>query len=50
MIHIDIEVKRNEMHLIAKKFGLGARKTVKCSQELDLLLNCLQQHRGKFRR
>ncbi|GAF14430.1 hypothetical protein JCM19046_3745 [Bacillus sp. JCM 19046] len=45
MIHIDIEVKRSEMHMIASKFGMTASKTVKCSQELDTLLNCLQSYR-----
>ncbi|WP_082407102.1 aspartyl-phosphate phosphatase Spo0E family protein [Bacillus sp. JCM 19041] len=50
MIHIDIEVKRSEMVMIAKKFGMTASKTVKCSQELDSLLNCLQAHRYNRRK
>ncbi|ALA55165.1 aspartyl-phosphate phosphatase Spo0E family protein [Shouchella clausii] len=45
MIYIDIEVKRNEMHLMAGKYGMTSKKTVQCSQELDVLLNCLESHR-----
>ncbi|OZM58672.1 hypothetical protein CIB95_03635 [Lottiidibacillus patelloidae] len=34
-----IEMKRNRMFEIAEQYGLTDDKTVKCSQELDQLLN-----------
>lgn len=39
MINYEIEQKR--LHLIetAKKFGMNAEETIRCSQELDTLLN-----------
>ncbi|WP_082676619.1 aspartyl-phosphate phosphatase Spo0E family protein [Shouchella shacheensis] len=49
MIQIDIEAKRNEMLCVANKYGMNARKTVKCSQELDVLLNCVQFYRMQNR-
>jgi hypothetical protein len=38
-----IEEKRNEMIYVAKRFGLSSVRTVKCSQELDKLLNLLNR-------
>ncbi|SDB92596.1 aspartyl-phosphate phosphatase Spo0E family protein [Shouchella lonarensis] len=48
MIDMDmnIEVKRQEMMMLAEKHGLNASQTVKCSQELDSLLNHLQEYRA----
>lgn len=37
-----IELKRKQMLDFAKKYGFTAEITVKCSQELDKLLNCFQ--------
>jgi stage 0 sporulation regulatory protein len=34
-----IEIKRNKMFETAAKYGFTDDKTVKCSQELDMLLN-----------
>ncbi|WP_332697839.1 aspartyl-phosphate phosphatase Spo0E family protein [Halalkalibacter lacteus] len=38
-----ITVKKDEMGNIALKYGLGSERTLKCSQELDNLLNAYQQ-------
>ncbi|MEQ6377452.1 aspartyl-phosphate phosphatase Spo0E family protein [Bacillaceae bacterium S4-13-56] len=38
-----IEKKRNEMIRTAKVKGIGHKSTLKCSQELDYLLNKLQK-------
>jgi hypothetical protein len=35
--------KRSEMIQLAKSNGLLSNKTIKCSQELDLLLNTLNK-------
>jgi hypothetical protein len=34
-----IEKKREQMEYLAGRYGLTAKKTVSCSQELDKLLN-----------
>lgn len=39
MIAYQIEAKRQEMIYFAKQYGYCAKETVKCSQELDKLLN-----------
>lgn len=39
MIAYQIEAKRQEMITYAKQYGYCAKETVKCSQELDKLLN-----------
>lgn len=36
-----IEKKREEMKYLARRYGITAKKTVHCSQELDKLLNIL---------
>ena len=46
MLALQIELKRQEMFHIASKFGFTAKETVKCSQELDILLN-KQLHNSK---
>ncbi|WP_139365124.1 aspartyl-phosphate phosphatase Spo0E family protein [Litchfieldia alkalitelluris] len=38
-----IENKRTEMILLAKEHGFTAKVTVRCSQELDRLINLHQQ-------
>ena len=42
MLQIEIESKRMQMLLLAKRYGYTSEKTVKCSQELDHLLNLIQ--------
>lgn len=39
MLTFKIEMKRNQMIHCAKKYGYTASETVRCSQELDVLLN-----------
>ncbi len=48
MLALLIELKRQEMFHIAAQFGYTAKETVKCSQELDLLLNKQLNNRKKF--
>ena len=36
-----IEKKREEMKYFVRRYGITAKKTVHCSQELDKLLNIL---------
>ncbi|WP_209122664.1 aspartyl-phosphate phosphatase Spo0E family protein [Alkalihalobacillus sp. BA299] len=43
MLLYAIERKRNQMILLAEKYGYTSEATVKCSQELDKLLNLAQQ-------
>ncbi|WP_156187429.1 aspartyl-phosphate phosphatase Spo0E family protein [Peribacillus loiseleuriae] len=38
-LSIEIEEKREEMIQLAKGFGLSNTKTIKASQELDILIN-----------
>ncbi|MED1562530.1 hypothetical protein AJ85_12765 [Alkalihalobacillus alcalophilus ATCC 27647 = CGMCC 1.3604] len=42
MIKLQIESKRNQMLRLAEKYGFTSDETVRCSQELDELLNTLQ--------
>ncbi|ADC51227.1 MULTISPECIES: aspartyl-phosphate phosphatase Spo0E family protein [Alkalihalophilus] len=42
MLTIKIELKRRQMFKLAKKYGFTSPQTVKCSQELDDLLNQVQ--------
>ncbi|MCM3616920.1 aspartyl-phosphate phosphatase Spo0E family protein [Sutcliffiella horikoshii] len=39
MLALKIELKRQQMIHCAKEYGFTASQTVKCSQELDVLLN-----------
>ncbi|WP_078381480.1 aspartyl-phosphate phosphatase Spo0E family protein [Sutcliffiella halmapala] len=39
MLAFKIEMKRNQMIHYAKEYGFTASETVRCSQELDALLN-----------
>ncbi|MEI4791025.1 Spo0E family sporulation regulatory protein-aspartic acid phosphatase [Bacillus pumilus] len=39
MINYEIEQKRLHLIKTAKKFGMNAEETIRCSQELDTLLN-----------
>jgi stage 0 sporulation regulatory protein len=39
MLEMAIELKRKKMIDLALKHGYTAKETVKCSQELDMLLN-----------
>ncbi|MCA0987725.1 aspartyl-phosphate phosphatase Spo0E family protein [Guptibacillus algicola] len=41
-----IEKKRKEMFDIAGRYGFASEKTIRCSQELDRLLNALMQRRA----
>ncbi|WP_082393684.1 aspartyl-phosphate phosphatase Spo0E family protein [Bacillus sp. JCM 19034] len=43
MIMGKIEDKRMEMLKFAKNHGMTSKITVKCSQELDMLLNMVQK-------
>ncbi|WEZ73236.1 aspartyl-phosphate phosphatase Spo0E family protein [Bacillus altitudinis] len=38
---MNYEIEQKRLHLIetAKKFGMNAEETIRCSQELDTLLN-----------
>ncbi|WP_100400301.1 aspartyl-phosphate phosphatase Spo0E family protein [Bacillus sp. FJAT-44742] len=38
-----IKWNKRRMHIVAKRHGLSSRKTVKCSQKLDILLNHYQK-------
>lgn len=42
MLEEVIEKKRREMVKLAYSTGFNSKKTIKCSQELDKLLNLLQ--------
>ncbi len=44
-----IEEKRKEMFDIAGRYGFASERTIRCSQELDRLLNALMQtnHRNE---
>ncbi len=42
-----IEKKRLEMLIFAQKYGFTSERTIKCSQELDKLLNIVQVFPGK---
>ncbi|MFV8828285.1 aspartyl-phosphate phosphatase Spo0E family protein [Alkalihalobacterium sp. APHAB7] len=44
MLLYAIERKRSQMILLAEKYGYTSEATVKCSQELDKLLNLAQQN------
>ncbi|WP_339149587.1 MULTISPECIES: aspartyl-phosphate phosphatase Spo0E family protein [unclassified Sutcliffiella] len=39
MLALKIELKRQQMIHCAKEYGFTASQTVRCSQELDVLLN-----------
>jgi hypothetical protein len=43
-MHIEIEEKRLQMVFLAQKYGMTAKVTIQCSQELDKLLNLLQRN------
>jgi len=43
MLRIAIELKRRKMTSLANRHGFTAWETVKCSQELDHLLNTYQK-------
>ncbi|WP_216829173.1 aspartyl-phosphate phosphatase Spo0E family protein [Alkalihalobacterium elongatum] len=43
MLLYAIERKRSQMILLAEKYGYTSEITVKCSQELDKLLNLAQE-------
>ncbi|QNF29944.1 MULTISPECIES: aspartyl-phosphate phosphatase Spo0E family protein [Metabacillus] len=38
-----IEYKREELHLIVDKFGIISNEALKCSKELDILINKYQK-------
>ncbi|CAG9623465.1 aspartyl-phosphate phosphatase Spo0E family protein [Sutcliffiella rhizosphaerae] len=44
MLALKIELKRKQMIHCAKEYGFTAAQTVRCSQELDLLLNKQTKH------
>ncbi|NSL51691.1 aspartyl-phosphate phosphatase Spo0E family protein [Bacillus sp. P2(2020)] len=39
-----IEIKRKQLFEYAANYGINSQLTIKCSQELDLLLNRLDQN------
>ncbi|MCH1625831.1 aspartyl-phosphate phosphatase Spo0E family protein [Fredinandcohnia quinoae] len=43
MLKLVIEIKRRKMIFLANRYGYTAKETVKCSQELDQLLNIHQK-------
>ncbi|MFD1779605.1 MULTISPECIES: aspartyl-phosphate phosphatase Spo0E family protein [Fredinandcohnia] len=47
MLKIAIELKRRKMTVLANRHGFTAWETVKCSQELDQLLNIYQKTKQK---
>lgn len=47
LLKIVIELKRRKMIALANRHGFTARETVKCSQELDRLLNLHQKSKEK---
>lgn len=42
MIYKAIELKRLQMFKLAKEYGMTSERTIRCSQELDELLNNIQ--------
>ncbi len=50
MMEMEIESKRSQMLHFARKYGFNSEKTVRCSQELDALLNVVQFRRKPFAR
>ncbi|MCM2674400.1 aspartyl-phosphate phosphatase Spo0E family protein [Alkalicoccobacillus plakortidis] len=40
----EIEKKRMQMFLLAQKYGMTSERTIRCSQELDELLNDIQHN------
>jgi len=46
VLSILIKLKRNDMYMKAKRFGLSHPIVVSCSQELDTLLNRYQGTRA----
>lgn len=42
MKYQEIELKRRQMFILAEKYGMSSERTIRCSQELDLLLNDIQ--------
>ncbi|TSB46982.1 aspartyl-phosphate phosphatase Spo0E family protein [Alkalicoccobacillus porphyridii] len=42
MIYKAIEKKRLQMFKLAKEYGMTAERTIRCSQELDQMLNDIQ--------
>lgn len=47
MLRVVIELKRQKMMKLADRYGYSASQTVKCSQELDKLINIHQKAKGK---
>ncbi|WP_332693111.1 aspartyl-phosphate phosphatase Spo0E family protein [Halalkalibacter lacteus] len=43
-MYVEIEQKRLQMLILAKKYGMTAKVTIQCSQELDKLLNLIQRN------
>lgn len=48
-LEILISAKQEQMLNIGKQYGLCHHETVKCSQELDVLLNLYMKEKGKSR-
>lgn len=42
-LRLEIENKRNQLNLLAEKYGLSDRRVLKKSHELDYLLNQYQR-------
>ncbi|WP_077617228.1 aspartyl-phosphate phosphatase Spo0E family protein [Bacillus sinesaloumensis] len=47
ILKIAIELKRRKMTTLANRHGFTAWETVKCSQELDQLLNSYQKSKER---
>ncbi|HEX6923281.1 MAG TPA: aspartyl-phosphate phosphatase Spo0E family protein [Bacillales bacterium] len=47
MLAVAIEKKRAQMIKIAKIHGLSSKQVLKCSQELDRLIDLYQSHKQK---
>ncbi|WP_257349046.1 aspartyl-phosphate phosphatase Spo0E family protein [Pseudalkalibacillus decolorationis] len=47
MLSNAIENKRNQMFETAKRFGMSSKQTLKCSQELDLLIQLHQSEQSR---
>ncbi|MBO1515311.1 aspartyl-phosphate phosphatase Spo0E family protein [Metabacillus bambusae] len=45
LLNFKIEMKRTEMEICAKKYGVSSEETLKVSQELDKLLNIFFQNK-----
>lgn len=47
-LRLEIEKKRNQLNLLAEKYGLSDKRVLKKSHELDYLLNRYQRESNPY--